>query len=280
MTPHADSQDWSREARRVLISPIANDALCWRFSEIDGEPFEYPGHGSRDRQPGWTHETFAKEVVENFDGPLDLVGISMGGTVVANILVRYPERIRSAIIICSGSMAYAEGTPEQIAQRVARFNIRGRTALKGGMEAVVDDMLSQWFSPATIRADAPGVQYARKTLLGMDPEAWNDAWMCQAHSPRLKLDALTAIQQPVTIVGGSIDKVSGLRGPQLLHSLIANSRYEIWPTSHFIHLEQPEFIRAIVDRHSIWAPSGKRIEEPLGSAVWFDTADQMIGRDG
>ena len=61
------------------------------------------------------------------------------------------------------------------------------------------------------------------------------------------------------------------------HGLIANSRYEIWPASHMMHLAEPEFLRAILDRHRIWAPIGNRVEDPIGSGVWLDLSERPLG---
>jgi 3-oxoadipate enol-lactonase len=261
-------------ATLVLINPIGNTAECWQFAGLDdGHPFEYPGHGKRERQPGWTHQTFADELVSSFSGPLDLVGMSMGGTVVANILVRHPGRVRSALIACSGSITSAGYSPEANEKRLAAYARRGGTALEGGMQAILEDTLTRWFSPYALRTDLPGVRYARETLLAMDPEAWNDIWNCQAISESLPLDSLRSIQQPVTIVGGIYDQAAGLRGLAEVHELIPNSRYEIMPASHMMHLEQPEFLRAALDRHRAWFPEGKRVEKPIGSCVWLNTAD-------
>jgi 3-oxoadipate enol-lactonase len=267
---------WDQPATRVLINPIGNTAECWQFANPSGTPFEYPGHGQRERQPGWTHEKFAQEIVDHFDGPLDIVGMSMGGTIVANLLVRHPERIRSAVILCSGSIASAGETPESRAKRVANYEWRGNVVMgEEGMPAVIPDTMSRWFSPYALRVDLPGVRYARETLEKTDPGAWYDIWNCQATSELLPLDALRAITQPVTIVGGMHDQAAGLRGLLAVHQLIPNSRYEIVPGSHMMHLEQPELLRAALDRHEIWAPIGNRVEEPIGSCVWLDQSDDI-----
>lgn len=269
--------DWAEQATTVLINPIGNTADCWQFAKPDGEPFEYPGHGKRERQPGWTHKSFCQEVVDHFDGPLDIVGMSMGGTVVANLLIRHPERIRSAVIMCAGSVASGGETSDAHAKRIAAYHWRAETALNGGMEAILEDTMTRWFSPYALRARLPGVCYARETLLKTDPHAWHDVWTCQANSERLPLEALAGIKQPVTIVGGMHDQAAGLKGLYKAHQLIDNSRYEVWPASHMMHLEQPEFLRAILDRHRSWAPIGNRVEGPIGSCVWRDISEHPLG---
>jgi len=264
---------WADEATLVLINPIGNDARCWDFIGIpDGHPFEYPGHGSAPRRPGWTHESFCEDLLAAFDGPLDVIGMSMGGTVVANLLLHHPERIRSAMILCSGSLTASGYTPERQERRIATYRARGELSA-GGMEGVLEDTLSRWFTPWAVRTDQPGVRYARETLLRMDPAAWYDVWNCQAISPALPTEAFREVTQPVTIIGGMHDFAAGLRGLGEAHELIPRSRYEVMPVSHMAHLEQPEFVRAAIDRHRAWAPIGQRVEEPIGSAVWLSASD-------
>jgi pimeloyl-ACP methyl ester carboxylesterase len=253
----------------VLINPIGNTADCWQFLGIDGgHPFEYPGHGRRERQPGWTHATFADQIVAAFDGPIDIVGMSMGGTVVANVLTRHPDRVRSAVIACSGSLALADLSPQQREARARTLAGRGERGRVGGMAAVVEETFSRWFTPYGLRNGCPGVTYARETLLGMDPESWNDIWQCQVISAPIPTEQIRAIRAPVSILGGMHDRSAGLRGLAAFHALVANSRYEVLPGSHMMHLEQPEMMAAALDRHFAWVESGHRVEEPMGTSVW------------
>ncbi|HEY4269115.1 MAG TPA: alpha/beta fold hydrolase [Galbitalea sp.] len=264
------------EATLVLIHPIGNDIGSWDFVGLDhAKRFEFPGHGERPRQSDFTQADLADMVASEFEGPLDIVGMSMGGAVVANLLVRHPERIRSAVVICSGSIAVANLTPQMLEKRIETMRARADLS-KNGMEGVLADTMPRWFTPWALRTDQPGVRYARETLLKMDPKAWYDVWNCQGISEALTIDAIKAIEQPVTIVGGINDFASGLRGLTDLHEMVQDSRFEIMPISHMAHLEHPEFVRAAIDRHFAWAPIGQRVEAPMGSSVWLTVEDNWI----
>ena len=80
-------------------------------------------------------------------------------------------------------------------------------------------------------------------------------------------ERIKAITQPVTIVAGTRDAASGVAGLGALHQLIPNSRFEIVPGPHMIHLERPDALAAAIDRHFIWRPIGQRVEAPLGSSA-------------
>src|SRR5580658_7124782 len=145
------------DATLVLLNSLGGDDAAWQFLGITGgHPVSYPGHGTRPRQPGWTHEGVAEEVAAAFDGPLDLVGVALGGLVVLQILVRHPDRIRSAVIACGGSVRDARTRIDAL-RKVAVG--RGEAAVEGGMAAVVDETLARWFTPSAVAVGHPGVEY-------------------------------------------------------------------------------------------------------------------------
>lgn len=262
----------------VLINPVGNDARCWQFLDLpNAVPVEYPGHGKQPRRPGWTYDDFADEVAAKFDGQIDLFGMSMGGATVARILIRHPEKVRSAVIACSGAFANAVATPEQQAAHRKTLLARGQDAVKGGMKVVLEETLTRWFTPLAVHQRQAGFRYAEETLSKMDPHAWDDIWQAGANSKPLDVDALKAIRQPVTIVGGMHDAASGLGGLAELHGFVRNSRYEIMAGPHMMHLEEPENLMGALGRHFAWAPIGNRVERPLGSFGWLD---ESVARKG
>ena len=252
----------------VLISSIGNDADCWQFlGPIGGQRFLYPGHGGRKCQAGWTHQHVADEIVAKFDGMLDLVAMSVGGAIAVHILTRHPDRVRTALIACSGSISRGAAKPEALdLQRRARLE-RGEVALRGGMAAVVDENVPRWFTPLAIHTEAPGVVYARRTLLAMDPQGWYDAWAACANSEAVSPEQLATIRQPVTLLAGAHDGRAGLAGLVRAHELIPRSRLEIVTGPHMLHLEEPLILRSALERHFAWVPIGDRIEAIIDTTM-------------
>jgi pimeloyl-ACP methyl ester carboxylesterase len=78
----------------VLLHPIGNNKDCWQFLGLDGfvegsiGRYEMPGHGITPRHPSMTFASMADEVVEQFDGLLDLVGVAVGASVALCTLGR------------------------------------------------------------------------------------------------------------------------------------------------------------------------------------------------
>ena len=254
------------KATLVLINSIGNDAGCWQFlGPIDGHPFLYPGHGGRKCQPVWTHQQIADEIVASFDGMLDLVGMSVGGAIAAHILTRHPNRVRSALIGCSGSISrVAENAKEAELHRRTQIE-RGELALRSGMAAVIDATFPRWFTPQAIRTEAPGVAYARRTMLAMDPQGWYDIWCAGANSVAVTPQLLSTIRQPVTLLSGTHDAAASRAGLVRAHELIPNSRLEIVAGPHMLHLEEPLTLLSALDRHFDWVPIGNRLEAPIGA---------------
>jgi pimeloyl-ACP methyl ester carboxylesterase len=248
-------------ATLVLLNALGSDDAAWQFSGLTGgHPVSYPGHGTRPRQPGWTHEGVADELAASFDGPLDLVGVALGGLVVLQALVRHPGRIRSAVIACGGSVR-DERTRIDALRKVAMG--RGEAAAAGGMTAVVEETLARWFTPSAVATGHPGVEYARRTLAAMDPGAWSDVWLSLVNSSYVSAEEAAAIGVPVTLVAGTEDRSSGLGGVSRLHELIPNSRLEILSGPHMMHLEEPGKFRAAIERHFAWLPSATRVPDPI-----------------
>jgi pimeloyl-ACP methyl ester carboxylesterase len=260
----------------VLLNSIGCDDASWQFLGVEGAvPYGYPGHGGHPRRPGWTHEDLADELVASLDGPLDLVGVAVGGLIALRILVRHPDRVRSAILACGGDV---RGTEARTAALRAAATGRGRAAVDGGMPAVVDGTLARWFTPFAVRTNHLGVEYARTTLSGLDPESWNDIWLSIANATLVSEGQAKAIRQPVTIVGGMHDRSTTLDGRARLHQLIPRSRLEIVAGPHLMHLERPENLRTTIERHFAWLPAGNRVEPPISSPGWPNlTASQGEG---
>lgn len=255
------------QATFVLLNPVGMDGDCWQFLGFpDAQTFHYPGHGGRARQPGWTFEQMADEVVERFAGPLDLLGISMGGAMIGHILTRHPDRVRSAIIACSGGIARAAQVDDDHDARLRTANARAEPARQGGMQGALDANLPRWFTSFARRTNHPGIGYTRDTLLAMEPEAWVDIWMAQANSEPIARERLCAITQPVTIVAGMHDVASSVSDMAELHAFIPNSRMEVIAAPHMIHLERAESLGAAIDRHFTWQITGQRVEAMLGSS--------------
>lgn len=235
------------DSRLVLLHPVGLDGRCWQFLDLSaaGEVIGYDllWHGGRPKpeQP-LSLASFATDVVESVPGPLDLVGLSMGGAVALEIALRYPDRVRSLMLACSSAGGRSSNAQEQRAQATEA----------GGMSAVLESTLTRWFSAAALGEPAnPGVAYARRRLLDDEPAAFAAAWRALANN-RAK-ERLHEISVPTTVLHATEDAAGAIEGKLELAAGIAGSRLRTVPGPHMVQLERPELFGPEVLDHLAWA---------------------------
>lgn len=226
----------------VLLSPIGLGAGFWEFGELlsapGATPHELPGFGSRPRATQLpTMETLADELAERHAGPLDLVGVSMGGMVAQHACIRHPDLIRSAVIACTGASA-----------EPAKMTARAEAAEAGGMEAVLEATLARWFTPTALtRVGHPGVAYAREMLLGLDPMAFAEGWRAIAgHDARV---GLRTAAPELTVIAGRDDAAAPVARCAEIVELAPQARLVVLPGPHMLPLERGEEFTSAVRRH-------------------------------
>src|SRR2546423_5053787 len=99
--------------------------------------------------------------------------------VAQHVALRHPERFRSLLVACTGAAVEPGGMLERAAEVEAR-----------GIHGVLETTLERWFTPAALAAvpEHPGVAYARRTLLALDPGSFADGWRAIAgHDVRARL---------------------------------------------------------------------------------------------
>ena len=229
----------------VLLPPIGLDAGCWERVELppgDVGRHEFPGFGRRPRaatQPSMAD--LADEIASSYSGSLDVVGASMGGMVAQHLALRHPERVRSLLVVCTGAAV----DPEVMLERAAQAETEG-------IAAMLDTTLRRWFTPAALglEPEHPGVAYARRTLLALDPGSFADGWRAMAdHDVR---DRLGEIGAPTTCLAGSADPVAPPARLRELADGVENGRLVVRDGPHMLHLERPAELSAALLEHLDW----------------------------
>lgn len=161
-----------------------------------------------------------------------LCGLSMGGYVVFDMLRRYPERVRAAIL-CD--------TRPQADAAEARRNRDELAALarERGPEAVAERLLPGLLAPATL-ADQPEVMAQCREMA----RRWSAGGMVAAlRAMRERPDStalLGGIQVPVLVLVGAEDRASPPAVAEAMADAIPGARYAVIPgAGHVAPLEQP-----------------------------------------
>jgi pimeloyl-ACP methyl ester carboxylesterase len=230
----------------VLLHPVGLDGECWQFITAprfaNAIRYDMLWHGCREQPAApLSMATFAADILARVAGPLDLVGVSMGGSVAQEIALKWPDRVRSIVIACS-----SVGGGGGLAQ-----NERAETTEKIGMAGMLDSTLQRWFTPAARElVGHPGIAYARQRLLSDSPQSFAAAWRALAAVDTAQ--HLHRIAAPTTVLHAEQDASVSLERNQAMAAAIPGARLKVIPGPHMVHLEQPQEFEAAVSEHLDW----------------------------
>jgi pimeloyl-ACP methyl ester carboxylesterase len=180
----------------------------------------------------------AAALLAEHDGPLTLIGTSMGGMLAFEVLRQAPQRVAALALL--GCTARPD-TPELLQLRseaVSRF-ARGEAA------DVLRENLTFAIHPSRID-DAQLIARYFDLVLGAGAEqliAQNRAVMLRPDSRPL----LHGIACPTLVVVGDADALTPLEHAQEIAAAIPNARFEIIECcGHLITLERPERVNALL----------------------------------
>jgi 3-oxoadipate enol-lactonase len=229
----------------VLLHPIGLDGACWQFlteRRLAGAVrYDMLWHGPRQRpSEPLSLESLADDVVAAVPGDLDIVGLSFGGAVALTIGLRWPQRVRSLLMACSGVGGHRDALRER-ADAVERL----------GMAGILDVTLHRWFTAGALGTEGhPGVRYARERLLGDLPEAFAASWRALAEQ-----DAscdLPSLRVPVTVLHAESDVTGSAAAKAAMVARIPRARVAAVPGPHMVQLENPAAFGQAVIEHLDW----------------------------
>lgn len=231
---------------RVLLHPIGLDAGCWQFLPSDvtegALPYVAPWHGGRPRPAGGLDlPSMADDLAERIDGPLDLIGLSMGGVLAQCVALQHPSRVNSLLLACCGA---GGGDPAPLLRRAD-------DVAREGMAGIVDPTLRRWFSATALESPGhPAVGYARRRLLTDDAESFATGWRALAGCRTL--GRLHRITVPTTVMHAVDDEASGLQDKwEMVHEL-PRGRLVMISGPHMVQMERPHLFAGAVRDHLDW----------------------------
>lgn len=171
------------------------------------------------------------------NGPVNLVGLSMGGAVITRFATTFPERVKSMLWVDSYGMV----SPQNPLMRLALAPIIGEALMgtfggpilrqaphRGVHNRDKHIEFNRWFSaPLNVRG-------SKRALLNTLRN-----FMLEDHIPHFK--AVNEMQLPKMLVWGRNDRVLPFEYGQKLHSFIPSSAFDVFDQSgHLPHFEEPE----------------------------------------
>ena len=152
-------------------------------------------------------------------------GLSMGGMTGIWLGAHAPERIER-LVLCNTSAAI--GVPEVWNTRIAKVR-------QDGMDAIVDNVLSRWFTPDFL-THAPA-QVARVRTMLRNTSAQGYVANCAAVRDMDQRAALANIAAPTLVIGGKHDQATPPEHGELIARGIARARYAELNAAHLSNWE-------------------------------------------
>lgn len=221
----------------VLIHPIGTHGGLWRdiAPRLEGAyrvlAVDLPGHG---RSPAGdrplTIAGMAARVADALavrdSGPAHVVGLSIGGMVAQELYLQAPELVRSLVLCGTGS-----GVNEAGAQALRR---RADVVDAQGIEAIVEETIERWFSPAFRTRDPGEVARIRAMLLAGDRGIHAECW--RAISNFSSVGRLTP-GRPALCVYGELEAAAAPATGQTLAKLVGARLVLLPGAAHISPLE-------------------------------------------
>ncbi|KAB1650518.1 alpha/beta fold hydrolase [Pseudoclavibacter endophyticus] len=230
----------------VLLHGVGLDHTMWRAVQ-DLLPrasvaIDLPGHGAQPplRTPQ-TLASLADDVLRRLpDGPVDLVGFSLGALIAQHLARFRPDRVRS--LACVSSVC-RRTEPER-----AAVEARLRTAHEAFVESA-EASIERWY-PAGTPVPAGDIEATRRTLLANDVESYLHAYAVFARGDAEIAGELSGITAPTLAVTGELDPGSTPDMSRRLADAIPGARAEIVPGArHMLPLEAPRALVAALITH-------------------------------
>lgn len=202
---------------------------------------DLPGFGRDTQSPAPDRiEEYALAVLGQLDGlgieHFHLLGHSMGGMIVQEMIRRAPHRVDKLILYGTGSLSVLPGRFETIAESKLRAKNEGPELTACRIAAtwfMHNDQADQYGVCAELGIRAP----MQSVLAGLSAmEAWSG------------VEALPEISSPTLILWGDGDRTYPWSQIETLWRSISSAQLAVVPgCAHMVHLEKPAIFNALIE---------------------------------
>ena len=216
--PHQDALGQDRELIRIDLPGFGANAHLAPLDRIGAFA-------------DWVLDDLTARGVSRFD----LLGHSMGGMIVQDMVQRAPDRVRKLVLYATGCTGALPGRFETVETSIAR-------ARADGPEATARRIAATWFLKGEADPEFPAcADIAAQSGLdaivaGLDAmRAWSGE------------DRLGAITAETLIIWGEADRTYPWSQIETLWQSISNSRLAVLPScAHAVHLERPGLFNTVL----------------------------------
>lgn len=225
----------------VLCGSLGSTKEMWA-SQFDALPgalvVEHPGHGAP-LEHDVSIDALARRLLARVNGPVSLVGLSLGGAVVLRAAAIAPERVERVVLACTSTRF---GEPQQWLERA-------EVVRRDGLEAIVDAVLARWFTTAY-----GDVGRWRAMFLSVDREGY--ARCCEALARWDGTSDLRAVRAPALVIAGSEDPTSPPAHAEAIASQLEVARVAVLDgAAHLANVERAAEFNQLTEEH-LWTRTG------------------------
>ncbi len=198
--------------------------------------YDTRGHGGSPVAAGpATIEALADDLVGLLDTlqvtRAHVAGLSLGGMTAQSVAARYPDRVHGLVL-----MATSAHTPGGWEERAA-------TVRAQGMGAIVDAVLTRWFTPDFRASHPEAVAPHRERFMAMDPEGY--AACCGAIGAMDLRPSNASITAPTLILAGADDPATPVPMMEEIRGRIPDAELVVLPrAAHILAVERADAVNA------------------------------------
>jgi 3-oxoadipate enol-lactonase len=203
--------------------------------------WDLPGHGASPRpRDAFSIEDLAASVMRVVEGrigprPFTYAGVSVAGAVGLQLLLRHPERIVSAALICTGARI---GDPDD-------WQSRANVVRSAGTGEIVASSIRRWFAPGFFERDPTSARALVDTLRRVDDDGY--ARTCEALAEFDARHRLGEIDTPIVAVAGANDIATPPDSLRYIARNVTHGRFiEVAQAAHLAPAEQPDRIADVL----------------------------------
>lgn len=223
----------------VLCGSLGSTSAMWepQLTALEGRrvlKVEHPGHGGAPVTNLQAVGDLAARVLEQVGADtFSFVGLSLGGAVGMRLALESPDRVEKLVLACTSARF---GEPEV-------WNERAATVREHGLAAIVDAVMSRWFT-----SDFGEVDRFREMFLSVDPEGY--ARCCEALARWDVRSDLGEISAPTLVISAAEDPATPPAAGEELASGIPGARFEVLANAaHLANAEQPDLFNRLLKEH-------------------------------
>ncbi len=217
---------------------------------FDVVAWDLPGHGHNRSVPdeAYTMEQLAGGVLEVVDtllaergetgGSFAYAGDSVGGAVGLQLMLDVPDRVGSAVLLCTGARI---GEPEMWSDRIGQVS-------SSGTSVMVSPSAGRWFGPGFLDREPERGSALLHALQEADDEGY--CQVCRVLSDFDVRDRLSEIGTPVLAVAGAADVATPTERLREIADGVKDGRLvELDGVAHLAPAEVPELVARLIRSH-------------------------------